>query len=752
MISMAQQTPSSDALLEEFVDRVLSSPFVDDELYSAALGDSKHSLKAAHRYFHYPIHARPDISYYFDRRYYTAKYQDVADADGDPFVHFMLWGCGEARSPHPLIDPGFIKLLDPFLLPDGCSDRQLFEVLRYDLADPSPYFSLEFYRTEISESSPHVEGLLGHFLTKGLVQGLRPHALFDPTWYHKTEGLDDPATGIRHFVLWGDREGRAASPHFSGRRYFARYPDVAEAGFAALRHFLTEGKSEGRFGLAEQDAPRISVALDARKMAATSQIDDAVASRLYDSLKDGIREIRQAQKESVTVRRAEILHFKDPIIALRKLALPRAKRPKVSILVPIYNELRYTAECVGSIIASQPKADYQVIIADDASTDPTVKELRKIKNIRLLTQPANVGFLANCNAAYRACESDYVLLLNNDAQLMPNALDELVAVLDTHRDVAAVGPKILYPDGRLQEAGCAIDRDGVSTMVGLFADPTEHGFGYDRDVHYCSGAALLVRRCDVGDVLFDEAFRPAYCEDTDLCLRLLSKGMRIVYCARAQVVHHLSVSTNKQSVTKKLQLIARNQQKLASKWQELLEGMNSLRVIAFYLPQFHPTPENDFHWGQGFTEWTNVARATPGYVGHYQPHLPADLGFYDLRIRQTIERQAALARRYGVAGFCVYYYNFGSRRALDQAFEAIVADQTIDFPFCICWANENWTRHWDGGTREIIFEQQYDPTELQNVINDAVRYAADPRYLRVNGMPLLLVYRPLLIPELEGVR
>jgi lipopolysaccharide biosynthesis protein len=175
--------------------------------------------------------------------------------------------------------------------------------------------------------------------------------------------------------------------------------------------------------------------------------------------------------------------------------------------------------------------------------------------------------------------------------------------------------------------------------------------------------------------------------------------------------------------------------------------MNKVRSIAFYLPQYHPTAENDFYWGQGFTEWTNVTKAAPAYVGHYQPHLPADLGFYDLRVKQTVERQASLAKRYGISGFCVYYYNFGQRRALDQAFEAVVADPTISFPYCVCWANENWSRHWDGGSRELIFEQGYDEDTLLSVIQDVVRYAADPRYIRVNGKPLFLVYRPLLIPD-----
>jgi lipopolysaccharide biosynthesis protein len=209
----------------------------------------------------------------------------------------------------------------------------------------------------------------------------------------------------------------------------------------------------------------------------------------------------------------------------------------------------------------------------------------------------------------------------------------------------------------------------------------------------------------------------------------------------------LSVSTNKQSVSKRLQLVARNQQRLQQKWTTLLENMNKARVICFYLPQFHPTPENDYNWGKGFTEWTNVTRARPGYLNHYQPHLPADLGFYDLRVKQTIERQVALARRYGISGFCVYYYNFGDQRALDQVLETVTADPSLEFPFFICWANENWTRHWDGGARHIIFEQKYDRVTLMQIIKDAVRYAADPRYLRVYDKPIFAVYRPLLIPD-----
>ena len=175
-----------------------------------------------------------------------------------------------------------------------------------------------------------------------------------------------------------------------------------------------------------------------------------------------------------------------------------------------------------------------------------------------------------------------------------------------------------------------------------------------------------------------------------------------------------------------------------------------MRTLAFYLPQFHPTAENDLWWGAGFTEWTNVTKAQPSYAGQYQPHLPADLGFYDLRAPEALRRQAELAARYGVDGFCVYYYNFGVRRVLDRPIEVVRANPDIPFHWCLCWANENWSRHWDGGTREILLEQSYDDDTLESIIADAVAQAADPRYIQVDGKPLFLVYRPLLLPDAPG--
>ncbi|HMO61641.1 MAG TPA: glycoside hydrolase family 99-like domain-containing protein [Ferruginibacter sp.] len=170
------------------------------------------------------------------------------------------------------------------------------------------------------------------------------------------------------------------------------------------------------------------------------------------------------------------------------------------------------------------------------------------------------------------------------------------------------------------------------------------------------------------------------------------------------------------------------------------------KPIAIHLPQFHPIPENDEWWGKGFTEWTNVAKAKPLFKGHYQPQLPADLGFYDLRLAETRAAQAAMAKQYGIYGFCYYHYWFHGKRLLQQPVDEIIRTGQPDFPFMLCWANGSWTRTWDGN-EDILIEQTYSADDDAAHIQHLVTYFKDNRYIKIDNKPVLAVCRTEMLPD-----
>lgn len=172
------------------------------------------------------------------------------------------------------------------------------------------------------------------------------------------------------------------------------------------------------------------------------------------------------------------------------------------------------------------------------------------------------------------------------------------------------------------------------------------------------------------------------------------------------------------------------------------------RIIAFYLPQYHPIPENDAWWGKGFTEWTNVAKAKPFFKGHYQPHIPADLGFYDLRLPETRQAQADLAEENGIHGFCYYHYWFNGKQLLERPFQEVLESGEPDFPFCVCWANQTWTGIWHGAPDRVLIEQTY-PGEDDHIehFKELLPAFLDERYIKVDGKPLFLILKPSDLPN-----
>jgi hypothetical protein len=179
------------------------------------------------------------------------------------------------------------------------------------------------------------------------------------------------------------------------------------------------------------------------------------------------------------------------------------------------------------------------------------------------------------------------------------------------------------------------------------------------------------------------------------------------------------------------------------------------RVIAFYLPQYYPTPDNDLWWGKGFTEWTNVCKAKRLFKGHYQPHIPADLGFYDLRLKETRKAQADMAKEYGVEGFCYYHYWFGNgKRELERPFQEVLDSKEPDFPFMLCWANESWhAKFWniDGPpAKKLLIEQKYEGEEdYKKHFFSLLPAFKDPRYLKIDNKVIFMIFKPLEFPDIS---
>jgi O-antigen biosynthesis protein len=290
------------------------------------------------------------------------------------------------------------------------------------------------------------------------------------------------------------------------------------------------------------------------------------------------------------------------------LRVPHDDTPMVSVIVTSYGKVEHTLRCLASIAASAPEAPIEVIVIDDASDDPDLDRLELVRGIRLVRNPRNLGYLRTCNEAAQLARGEFLLLLNNDTQVSPGWLDSMLAMFDARPDVGAVGSMLIDPDGRLQEAGSIIWEDGTGWNYGRGDDPALPVYNYVREVDYCSAASLMVPRALFAELGgFDEAFAPAYCEDSDLAFRLRARGRKVLYQPRSRVIHFEGVShgRNTRSGIKRHQVI--NHARFVQRWSRTLaaehypSGRQVLRardharnrVLVLVIDHYVPEPDRD---------------------------------------------------------------------------------------------------------------------------------------------------------------
>ncbi|MDR5751449.1 MULTISPECIES: glycoside hydrolase family 99-like domain-containing protein [unclassified Caballeronia] len=455
---------------------------------------------------------------------------------------------------------------------------------------------------------------------------------------------------------------------------------------------------------------------------------------------DRTRERNALTQALVTVSAAD-----DPtVLDAAQLNFPAQSLPQVTVVVLARGPLRRTAESLTALqrVLAAGSASAKIVVVIAGEEDGRTQWLSSVGRVAVEGAGSDAELAAAFDRAIGRSPGKFVLLTSDVAQVQPGAIDSLISRLEGEPSAVASCAKSVMTDGSLVESGACWDREGNLRSLGEGDDATEPSYALSRRVPAASGTAVLLRREAIAaSGGFAQASGVAHSPIDGLMRALWDQKKRIVFEPKALFVVSELLATPSGPLSAATARLA----ELGA--DRVAVDASDIRVLAFYLPQYHPIRENDEWWGKGFTEWTNVSKAKPNFKQHYQPHFPADLGYYDLRVSEVREAQAQLALDAGLAGFCYYYYWFSGHRLLERPLDEVLASGKPDFPFCICWANENWTRRWDGLDSSLLIGQSYSEDDEVALFLDWLPLLRDERYIRVDGKPIVLVYRISLLPQ-----
>jgi GT2 family glycosyltransferase len=540
--------------------------------------------------------------------------------------------------------------------------------------------------------------------------------LFDPAWYlgQNPDVAAADTDPFEHYLKWGEGEGRNPNSIFDSTWYLARNPDVAGSGGSSLEHYCEWGVREDR-----DPSPLFSTNW---YLAQNPDVTAAGVNPLAHYLEHGAREGRDPHP-------------------LFNTSWYLAQNPEAGGLNPLEHYLRWGCR---HQLSPHPLFDVKWYLTQhhdiaSAKIDPV---------LHYLELGGREG-----RDPHPLFDSSWYLEQNPDLGVRINPLRHYLEFgAGEGRD-----PHPLFDSKWYLEQGPLIE--GVNPLHHYLL----HGAGQSRSPHplfdsehysatYLTNIAEkhnpLVHYLTVGWRL---GYQPNPNFDPSLYLHVHPD----VAEAGIEPLTHYILSGKREgrvSTADEISFKSHRPDFEVPREPALPPGNTAtdVKAIAFYLPQFHQIPENSAWWGEGFTEWFNVRRGHPNFEGHYQPHVPSALGYYDLAEEGVLEKQAQLARQAGIHGFCYYYYWFGGQVLLDLPVRRIVETGKPDFPFCLCWANENWTRRWDGKESDILIAQRHSPDDDLAFIKKVEPILRLENYIRVEGKPMLLVYRPSLLPDAKA--
>lgn len=529
----------------------------------------------------------------FDGQWYLDRYPDVLSSGLNPLYHYVQFGARERRSPHPLFDPHLYLSLYPDVGAAGINPLRHY--LRHgglEGRQPHYLFNAHAYLQEFPELHELRMTPLEHYCRYGALVSWHPHRLFDADHYLR-QCQDVLAKGVNpltHFLKSSPGAMSDPSPDFPLAAYWQAHPDTKRSGENPLLHYVssfgpghlawtTDQLSLLQLPSALAAGPRHQVAEDAPHPAQQLQdfLFDEFGLQERARILNGMRHFRLPMnpEDRLVDPRTDDLPQLAQTVAAAAAMLPVAEQPDVSIIVPAHNQLRFTLACLHSVFAHQTRYSYEIILADDCSTDATSEVLGdgRIPGVRHVRPPQNLGFLRNCNHAARTARGRVLVLLNNDTYVLPGWLDELVDAVENQPGVGLSGSKLIFSDGRLQESGGLVFADGSGWNYGRFDDPRKPEYCFLRDTDYVSGASVAIRT-ELWQRLggFDECYEKAYYEDTDLAFKVRGAGLRVVVQPLSQVIHFEGISsgTDIHAGVKRYQVV--NGSTFRERWAGALAG------------------------------------------------------------------------------------------------------------------------------------------------------------------------------------